>query len=271
MREFDEKLQQRHDATQAATGRCITAFLMASTRQILLMFALLAPARSASIIPARLAEPPSEAAVRTFLSKVQPLPVVPGKQLTFEQVLKADGLSYYSKRLDTEDAKVLAYVVCVSTVLVKLYIGANSIGDAGAAALAEALKTNRMVKELSLNENSIGDVGAAALGEALLVNPVISVVSLAGNPSIGDKGAAASPLRLQHRRSGSHGYCRGATCERSAYAPHHRRQPHRKRWRDRLGEGTARQYWAHHAPHLREQDQPTSQERASECGGTRAS
>tara|TARA_B110001469_G_C9628357_1_gene313916 strand:+ start:924 stop:2066 length:1143 start_codon:yes stop_codon:yes gene_type:complete len=191
MREFDEKLQQRHDATQAATGRCITAFLMASTRQILLMFALLAPARSASIIPARLAEPPSEAAVRTFLSKVQPLPVVPGKQLTFEQVLKADGLSYYSKRLDTEDAKVLAYVVCVSTVLVKLYIGANSIGDAGAAALAEALKTNRMVKELSLNENSIGDVGAAALGEALLVNPVISVMSLAGNPSIGDKGAAA--------------------------------------------------------------------------------
>ena len=182
-----------------------------ASRQQLLLFALLAPARSASIVPARLTEastalepaarltePPSEAAVRKFLSRVQPVPsssrwevAHPQKQLTLEQVLKADGLSYYSKRLDTEDAKVLAYVVSVSKVLVKLYIGANSIGDAGAAALAEVLKTNRMVKELSLNENSIGDAGAAALGEALRVNTVLTTLSLAGNPSIGDKGAAA--------------------------------------------------------------------------------
>jgi len=132
-----------------------------------------------------------EAAVDKFLSKVQPLQVVPGKQLTYKQVLNADGLSYYSKSLDTDDAKVLAYVVSVSKVLVKLYIGANSIGDAGAAALADALKTNRMVSELSLNENSIGDAGAAALAEALRVNSVLTTVSLAGNPSIGYKGAAA--------------------------------------------------------------------------------
>ena len=156
----------------------------------LLLFALLAQARSASVVPARLTEPrtepPSAAAVRKFLSRVQPLPVVPGKQLTFELVLEASGLSYYSKGLDADDAMVLAYVGSVSKALAKLYIGANSIGDAGAAALAHVLKTNRVVQELSLNENSIGDAGAAALGEALRVNPVLTTVSLAGNPSIGD-------------------------------------------------------------------------------------
>ena len=46
----------------------------------------------------------------------------------------------------------------------------NRITDVGAAAIAEALKTNRALTLLSLSSNGISDVGAAALGEALRVN-----------------------------------------------------------------------------------------------------
>lgn len=51
----------------------------------------------------------------------------------------------------------------------------NRITDVGAAAIAEALKTNRALTLLSLSSNGISDVGAAALGEALRVNQAHTV------------------------------------------------------------------------------------------------
>ena len=51
----------------------------------------------------------------------------------------------------------------------------NRITDVGAAAIAEALKTNRGLTLLSLSSNGISDVGAAALGEALRVNQARTV------------------------------------------------------------------------------------------------
>jgi hypothetical protein len=48
----------------------------------------------------------------------------------------------------------------------KFYLAWNKIGDAGAIALAEALKVNNTITELNLRNNKIGDAGAIALGRA---------------------------------------------------------------------------------------------------------
>lgn len=77
--------------------------------------------------------PPTEAAVNKLLSKVGG---------TLEQALNSQELKWSSKRLDADDAHVVAYVVppvvALSTVLQKLVLGANFIGDAGASSIAEA-------------------------------------------------------------------------------------------------------------------------------------
>ncbi len=46
---------------------------------------------------------------------------------------------------------------------------AFQIGDAGAARLADALKSNRSLRGLSLYSNNVGDAGALALVDALQV------------------------------------------------------------------------------------------------------
>ena len=46
----------------------------------------------------------------------------------------------------------------------------NNIGDAGAAAIANAIAVNASVTTLLLHENNIGDPGATAIAEALRVN-----------------------------------------------------------------------------------------------------
>ena len=48
-----------------------------------------------------------------------------------------------------------------------LVLWGNTIGDAGAKALGEALRTNSTITELNLKENVIGDKGASALARAL--------------------------------------------------------------------------------------------------------
>ena len=71
-----------------------------------------------------------------------------------------------------------------------------TVGDKGAAAIAEALKTNAVLKELVIGAQSIGAAGASALGEALKVNKVLKELSLTGN-SIGDAGATALAAALR--------------------------------------------------------------------------
>ena len=43
----------------------------------------------------------------------------------------------------------------------------NNIGDEGAIAIADALKTNSTLQEISLRKNDIGDEGAIAIAEVL--------------------------------------------------------------------------------------------------------
>lgn len=72
----------------------------------------------------------------------------------------------------------------------RLVLSHNSIGDAGAIALAEALKTNASITQVTLHHNSIGDAGAAALADAIKINTTLVDISLLGN-SIGASGADA--------------------------------------------------------------------------------
>ncbi len=67
------------------------------------------------------------------------------------------------------------------------------IGDAGAAALSEALKNNRALSALLLCQNGIGVAGVATLSEALKNNTRLTSLSLAHN-KFGDAGVAALSL-----------------------------------------------------------------------------
>ena len=63
----------------------------------------------------------------------------------------------------------------------------NSIGDAGATQLADALRTTTSVEFLYPSSSSIGDAGATQLADALRTNTSVEVLTLATN-SIGDAG-----------------------------------------------------------------------------------
>lgn len=66
--------------------------------------------------------------------------------------------------------------------LEELYLGDNTLGDAAAAALAEALHFNKTLRVLHLEQNNIGDVaGGAVLVRALAVHPTLADVHLGYN------------------------------------------------------------------------------------------
>ncbi len=83
--------------------------------------------------------------------------------------------------------------------LVRLDLLFNSIDDAGANAIADALKVNRSLETLDLAYNDIGDGGADAIADALNVNHSLKALKLFDN-KIGDDGAKAiaNALKVNH-------------------------------------------------------------------------
>jgi hypothetical protein len=70
-------------------------------------------------------------------------------------------------------------------------MGVGGLWPDGAEKLAEALTTNTALKMLDLNEfNEIGDKGAVAIGEALKTNKGLQTLFVANN-GITEDGAAA--------------------------------------------------------------------------------
>jgi Ran GTPase-activating protein (RanGAP) involved in mRNA processing and transport len=65
--------------------------------------------------------------------------------------------------------------------LTKLHLGGNSIGDAGACALAKGFSGVPLLKELNLKKNAIGDAGAVALADGLRSIPDLERLHLDGN------------------------------------------------------------------------------------------
>ena len=72
--------------------------------------------------------------------------------------------------------------------LKRLELSNNSISDAGAVALAQALHHNSTLTYLSLCNNSISDAGAVALAEALHHNSTLTLLKLYGSNGIGEEG-----------------------------------------------------------------------------------
>jgi hypothetical protein len=65
----------------------------------------------------------------------------------------------------------------------------NQIGDAGAVALADALKTNTSVTVITLGDNQIGDAGVVALANALKTNTTVIFIDLCNNGVRSDRKA----------------------------------------------------------------------------------
>lgn len=101
----------------------------------------------------------------------------------------------FNKGLDADDAKVVAYVVSVSTVLSELDVGGNAIGDMGVAAIAQALPFSPTLAVVSLGANALGDAGAVALAQGLRENKVVTTLTLGGN-SIGGTKSPNAPNSL---------------------------------------------------------------------------
>merc|ERR1712187_250076 len=66
----------------------------------------------------------------------------------------------------------------------------NQLDDAGATALAEALKTHYSLATLNLGKNQIADVGACAIAALLAVNQTVQRINLVRH-SIGQEGGVA--------------------------------------------------------------------------------
>ncbi|KAG0064941.1 hypothetical protein BGZ89_008736 [Linnemannia elongata] len=93
-------------------------------------------------------------------------------------------------------AQALAEALKTNSTLTTLKLWSNSIGPDGARALSEALKTNSTLTTLDLLDNSIGDHGAQAFSEALKANSTLTILNLKGN-SIGPNGAQAQTEALK--------------------------------------------------------------------------
>jgi hypothetical protein len=100
-------------------------------------------------------------------------------------------ISLIYNTIGDEGAKAIAEALKSGVAVVTdLYLGLNRIGDIGAKAILEALKVNAVVTTLFLSENNIGYEGAIAIAEALKVNAVLTELSLWDN-NIGVDGAIA--------------------------------------------------------------------------------
>ena len=69
----------------------------------------------------------------------------------------------------------------VNDSLTELTLCANNIGNAGAAAIADALYVNGSLTSLNLMLNYIGEEGGVAIAEALKVNGSLTKLNLEGN------------------------------------------------------------------------------------------
>ena len=97
-------------------------------------------------------------------------------------------------------ASALAEALKVNNTLTTLVAGCNRIGGDGASALAEALKVNKTLTELNVEYNSIGTGGVNALAEALKMNRTLTELYVNAT-NIGDAGARAIAAALKENNT----------------------------------------------------------------------
>jgi hypothetical protein len=87
-----------------------------------------------------------------------------------------------------------------NTILTRLDLGNNALGDAGAVAIAEGLAANTGLRSLNLAHNKVGPAGARALAAALRSNTGLSWLNLDSN-RLHDEGAVALAEMLVENES----------------------------------------------------------------------
>jgi Ran GTPase-activating protein (RanGAP) involved in mRNA processing and transport len=122
----------------------------------------------------------------------------------------ADGLSSMNsvvEKLDLsrnmlgdEEASIFARVLLANQNLKSLQLNNNDIGDAGAVELAVVLRHNNTLDFLNLWANLIGSDGASALAKALVANDALKDLEL-GDNSICDDGATSIAEMLTRNES----------------------------------------------------------------------
>ena len=126
--------------------------------------------------------PPTEAEMAAFFAKVG---------VSLEQVRSAIQLKWSNKGLTDGDCKVIGFLIAAKFMpaLRNLELYGNNIGDEGAKAIADALKSGTAVlTKLSLYGNYISDDGVKAIAEALKANAALTTLHV-GHNSFDEKAA----------------------------------------------------------------------------------
>ncbi|KJE96145.1 hypothetical protein CAOG_06510 [Capsaspora owczarzaki ATCC 30864] len=109
----------------------------------------------------------------------------------YGQARDADGiLDLSDAQIGDAGAQAIAKALKANTRLTWLDLSNNQIGDSGVQAIAKSLKANETLTGLHLSNNQIGDSGVQAIAKSLKANETLTGLHLAGN-RIGDAGAQA--------------------------------------------------------------------------------
>jgi hypothetical protein len=103
-------------------------------------------------------------------------------------------------KLGDEEAGIFARVLLANRNLKSLVLRENNIGDAGALELAVALRQNNALELLDLFSNNIGSNGFNALADALVANDALKELDLRNN-FFGDDGAISIAEMLTKNES----------------------------------------------------------------------
>lgn len=94
-------------------------------------------------------------------------------------------LNLYNQNI--QDNNIFSNIQSRISMILRLHLGQNNIGNKGALSLSESLYTNNIITHLTLESNNIGDSGCTALSEWLSTNTSLLHLGLGGN-NIGDEG-----------------------------------------------------------------------------------
>jgi Ran GTPase-activating protein (RanGAP) involved in mRNA processing and transport len=86
-------------------------------------------------------------------------------------------------KYDDESVYVLCPLLIANTVVTKLDLSNNNVGDLGCQFLSDVLRINRTITSIDLSRNKITAAGVEALFNALKFNSTVTEINLEGNPA----------------------------------------------------------------------------------------
>eukprot|EP01012_Entosiphon_sulcatum_P022744 TRINITY_DN27735_c0_g1_i1.p1 TRINITY_DN27735_c0_g1~~TRINITY_DN27735_c0_g1_i1.p1 ORF type:complete len:1123 (+),score=337.23 TRINITY_DN27735_c0_g1_i1:119-3487(+) len=114
-----------------------------------------------------------------------------------DEKIRALDFSQSDGRYHTDKSvKTLARALRMNTVVTRVDLSHNNVGNQGAAALADVLKANHVLTAMDLSYNAVGNRGSKDLAEALGVNRSLSSLNLDNN-NVSDQGCTAFVQALQ--------------------------------------------------------------------------